>query len=342
MPAQKPATGAKKAPAPVAPAQPVFDCRKTYFVSPPFEQMVNAQTLSSEQAKELSDAQKKAMDNHTVYLTPTQASFSKGLAPFYKLHGYHDGMRFAGAKLANAVGSSFGNEGANLKSIIKRVEQSEAVVGKLKENAETIDMSLMQGLSEKMVAIRAKNPDMFTTAEFEQIANVLQWAEDIKKVDTSGAPSTTQLKDAERTVSKVWQIIKNFEKMGSHDVPILCSPLELLAFHGTSASEDAVKGREELLQAFAKVGITEEQVLAVVGIPNLPGKKAAAPADAAPAPKRAKKSPTDADASGAGAKPPAAPATPAASSVGKNSAALLAALNALVSKGPQGDGGAGA
>jgi hypothetical protein len=342
MPAQKPATGAKKAPAPVAPAQPVFDCRKTYFVSPPFEQMVNAQTLSSEQAKELSDAQKKAMDNHTVYLTPTQASFSKGLAPFYKLHGYHDGMRFAGAKLANAAGSSFGNEGANLKSIIKRVEQSEAVVGKLKENAETIDMSLIQGLSEKMVAIRAKNPDMFTTAEFEQIANVLQLAVDIKNVDTSGAPSTTQLKDAERTVSKVWQIIKNFEKMGSHDVPILCSPLELLAFHGTSASEDAVKGREELLQAFAKVGITEEQVLAVVGIPNLPGKKAAAPADAAPAPKRAKKSPTDADASGAGAKPPAAPAAPAASSAGKNPAELLAALNAMIGKGPQGDGGAGA
>jgi hypothetical protein len=341
MPAHKPATGAKKAPAPVAPAQPVFDCRKTYFVSPPFEQMVNAQTLSSEQAKGLSDAQKKAMDNYSVYLTPTQASFSKGLVPFYKLHGYHDGMRMAGAKLGNAAGSCFGNEGANLKSIIKRVQQSEAVVGQLKENAEKIDMSLIQSLGEKMEAIRAKNPDTFTTAEFEQIANVLQFAEDIKKVDTSGAPSTTQLKDAERTVSKVWQIIKNFEKMGSHDVPILCSPLELLAFHGTSASEDAMKGREELLQAFAKVGITEEQVLAVVGIPNLPGKKAAAPADA-PAPKRAKKSPTDADASGAAAKPPAASAAPAASSAGTNSAELLAALNALIGKGPQGDGGAGA
>lgn len=342
MPAQKPATGAKKAPAPVAPAQPVFDCRKTYFVSPPFEQMVNAQTLSSEQAKELSDAQKKAMDNFTVYLTPTQASFSKGLVPFNKLHGYHDGMRFAGAKLANAVGSSFGNEGANVKSIIKRVEQSEAVVGKLKENAEKIDMSLIQSLGEKMAAIRAKNPDMFTMAEFEQIANVLQLAEDIKNVDTSGAPSTTQVKDAERTVSKVWQIIKNFEKMGSHDVPILCSPLELLAFHGTSASEDAMKGREELLQAFAKVGITEEQVLAVLSIPNLPGKKAAAPADAAPAPKRAKKSPTDADASGAAAKSPAASAAPAASSAGTNPAELLAALHAMIGKGPQGDGSAGA
>ena len=303
--------------------------------------MVNAQTLTSEQAKELSDAQKKAMDNFTVYLTPTQASFSKGLVPFNKLHGYHDGMRFAGAKLANAVGSSFGNEGANVKSIIKRVEQSEAVVGKLKENAEKIDMSLIQSLDEKMAAIRAKNPDMFTTAEFEQIANVLQLAEDIKNVDTSGAPSTAQVKDAERTVSKVWQIIKNFEKMGSHDVPILCSPLELLAFHGTSASEDAMKGREELLQAFAKVGITEEQVLAVLSIPNLPGKKPAAPADA-PAPKRAKKSPTNADASGAAAKSPAAPAAPAASRAGMNPDELLAALNEMIGKGPQGDGGAGA
>jgi hypothetical protein len=338
MPAPKPATGAKKAPAPVAPAQPVFDCRKTYFVSPAFENMLEVQKLSSEQAKELSDAQKKAMDNYSTFLTPTQASFSKGLMPFYKLHGYHEGMRYAGAKLGNAVGTVFGQEGANLKSIIKRVEQSEAVVGKLKENAETIDMSLIQGLGEKMEAIRAKNPDMFTTAEFEQIANVLQLAEDIKNVDTSGAPSRTELKDAERTVSKVWQIIKTFEKMGSHDVPILCSPLELLAFHGTCASEDAVKGREELMQAFAKVGITEEEVLAVVGIPNLPGKKAAAPADA-PAPKRARKSPTGADASGAAAKPPAAPAAPAASSV---AAEVMAALQALVGKDPEGDGGAGA
>jgi hypothetical protein len=251
MPPPKSASAPKKASATDAPQEPVFDCRKTYFVSPQLEEMVEVKKFSPEQAKELSEALKKAMDNCNAFLTPPQASFAKGLMPFYRLHGYHEGMRTAGAKLGKAMGSGFGDEGANLKNIIQQVQESGVVIGKLKRDAEKIDVPLIQGLGQKMEAIQAKNPELFTKDEFQQVANVLQFAENIKKIDTTGVPSATRLKDAKNTVSKVWVTVKNFEKMGTQDVPLratrngpletICWPLETVV-RDCSARADRVCG----------------------------------------------------------------------------------------------------